>query len=459
MTTHCHRSLRTRVAHLLLIALSLLTTGVRAQSVDPFSPEPARLSLGSFGEAKELLNEHQPSLQLQAAAVLRAQGDVERALSQLLPRIEAGAGLDYGLLRRIPSADRTQGDDETAAFDPRTLVPSATASLAVTFSLARLASLGSYELQRDARELGLSATRHQLIGGLAAAVLAVLSAERVAARMQAGFVAAEERMRITTRLAEVGSITALNALRFSQDLSDAKSELVSAVETLSQSRRALGQALGLREPVSIAPSFDAEALLTQAGTGCRPIAKLDARLDRQAAAKLVAGSEAAEHAARLAYLPELRLTSTYGARRAFAVEFNLTGGRQLVHDWIARANLVWTLYDGGVRSSDVTRAQADLHSQRADQERVTIDSELEYRRAQRLVAVTAANLEAARASVEAAREIDRLSRKALELGTATALEVVDAARRLRSVEVTLAVREVEELAARVRQRMTLAICQ
>lgn len=446
---------RPRVARVAWFALALCsaTMTARAQPVDPLSAEPATLALASFEQAKKLLIARQPNLQLQAAAVTRAQADVEKALSQLLPRLELGAGTDYAFVRR------PVGTDTTLVLDSRTFVPNATALLSITFSLSRLAALSSSELQHEARALNLSATRHQLLAGLAAAMLGVLSAERVAARTSAGYAAAEERMRITSRLVEVGSVTALNALRFSQDLSDARSELVSAVEALSQARRALGEALGLPEAVGVIESFDAEQLLSETSTGCHPIAQLDARLDRRAANKLVDSGEEAERAAQLAYLPELRLTSQYAARLTPALESQLSGSRELVNDWSARANLVWTLYDGGSRSSDVTRAQAELLSQRADLERVNIETALELRRSQRLVSVAGANLQAARDSVAAAREIDRLSRRALELGTATALEVVDAARRLRSVEVTLALREVEELAARVRQRMTLAICE
>jgi outer membrane protein TolC len=443
----------TRFAHTAVLALSLFAKTVSAQALDPLSAQPARQMLASFAEAKRVMVEHQPSLQLQAAALTRAEADVERALSQLLPRVEVGGRVDYGLLYRPSAAS------ETLVLDPNTLTPGASGGLSIVFSLARLSSLGSTALQRDARQLGLSAKRHELIGGLAAAMLGVLSAERVAVRLQAGYVAAEERMRITSRLAELGSITAINALRFSQDLSDAKSELVSAVEALSQARRALGQALGLPEAVGVADDFDAQSLLSPAATGCTPIAELPARLDRRTADKLVEASDAAQRAAMLAYLPELRLTSDYRASNTPKVAVNLSGERDLVQNWNAAASLVWTLYDGGLRASELTRAEAELQTQRAERERVIIDTELEYSRAQRLVYVTGANLDAARASVAAAREIDRLSRKALELGTATALEVVDAARRLRGVEVTLALREVEELAARVRQRMTLAVCE
>lgn len=452
MIKHRCRSIRACIG-LAIVASCMQVRFVRAQEVDPLAPEPASIALASLDQAKRILNEHQPSLQLQVAALTRAQADVERAFGQLLPRLELGAGADYALLRR------PVGTNETLAFDTRTFVPNATASLAVTFSLSRLASLRSAQLQRHARELNVSATRHQLIGGLAAAMLGVISAERVAARTRAGFEAAEERTRITTRLHELGSATAITALRISQDLSDAKSELLTAIEALSQARRALGQALGIRESAGVAEALRREALLDQLQRECRPFGERTARLDRRAAAKLLESGEAAITAARLAYLPELRLTTQYTARITPALEANFSGERELVNDWLARANLVWTLYDGGQRSSELTRAQADRQVQQADQQRVIVESEQEYRRARQLVAVTQANQEAARSSVQAAREIDRLSRRALELGTATALEVVDAARRLRALEVTLAIREVEALSAKIRERLAMSNCE
>jgi outer membrane protein TolC len=440
-----HSSIRACAAALVLWSFS-----AHAQ----LTPEPASTTLDTFAQAKRLLEAQQPSLQLQAAAVQRAEADVERAFSQLLPRLELTAGADYALVRRLAFTR------EVRFLDGDTFVPNATAALSITFSLSRLAFVGSAELQRDARKLGLAATRHQLIGGLATAMLGVLSAERIAARTSAGFAAAQERMRITQRLTEVGRATAIDGLRFSQDLSEAQSELVTAIEALSQARRALGQALGVPAAVSVSESFDAASLLTQAGSRCRAIASLDARPDRLAAARAVEGAAQAERAASYAYWPELRLSTLYSARLAPGLfEANLSGSRELVHDWGARASLVWTVYDGGQRASDVARAEADTLSQRAEQARLVVDSEQELRRARRLVSVTAANLDATKKSVDAAREIDRLSRKALELGTATTLEVVDAARRLRAVEITLALREVEELAARVRLGMTLAICE
>jgi outer membrane protein TolC len=443
-----------RLAILYVLLLCLAARAVSAQALaDGVQAEPAAVQLGSFAQAKRLMAAHQPSLQLQAAALARAQAQVEQALSQLLPRLELGLGADYAFVRR------PLGSETTRVFDGRSFAPSATASLSITFSLARLSQIDGAQLQVDADRRGLMATRHQLIGALAGSVLSVLSAERVAARNADGFAAAQERMHLTQRLLEVGRVTAIDALRFSQDLSEAQSELVSAVEALSEAREALGVALGVREAVGIVPELDVQALLPQVGSDCRAIADLSARADRQTAQLRVDQAQAAADSARLAYLPELRLTTLYSARMIPSLEVRGEGAREVVNDWGARANLVWTVYDGGQRSADVLRADAEISRLRAEQEQVVIDSTQERRRSQRLVSVTRIDREAAQTSVNAARRIDQLSRKALELGSATALEVVDAARRLRAVEITLALREVEELSAQANARLALAICE
>jgi outer membrane protein TolC len=124
-----------------LLAAGLLLSFHGAVSAEPLADalqaEPAAVQLSSFAQAKQLLLSRQPGLQLQAAAVTRAQGQVEQALAQVLPRLELGLAADYAFLRR------PIGNRETRVLDGRTFVPSGTASLSLTFSLSRLAQLDS----------------------------------------------------------------------------------------------------------------------------------------------------------------------------------------------------------------------------------------------------------------------------------------------------------------------------
>lgn len=415
--------------------------------------EPAVRTLHSWSEATQLMDAHQPELIQQRAAITRAKASVEQALARLLPRLELGVGVDFSpIYRRTGTSDRAA---EHVMFDGRSVIPNANASLSVTFSIADYVLLDSAHSGVDAERVDLAATRHALIGSLASTVLGVLAAERVAARNLAGLEAAEQRMRLTERLVALGRATSLDALRFSQDLSEAQNAVISANETLSQVREDLGQALGLAEPIAVTPELD----IGFAAVGCRPLARLEDRSDRRAAHERAEQAALSSRAADLAYLPELRVVSQYEASYGgFGLRNPYEAPREVDHRWTASANLVWTVYEGGVRSADELRARAETADARAAEDVAANASVTEYRRAKRLVAVTRASLDIAEQSLEAARQADSLSRKALELGSASALEVVDAARRLRAVESALATREVDWLAAKIRAQLSLADC-
>ena len=422
----------------------------------PAPIEPATRTLQSWTEAKRLLRAHHPTLQQQQAALTRADAQVTQAISRMLPHLDVGVGTDYSLVR--PTFVAYDRPAEHQFFDERSLVPNGNAALTLTFSLAALRSIASAERGVDAEKLTLAATQHALVGTLAATVLGVLGAERVAMRNQAGLAAAAERMRLTERLVALGRATALDAWRFAQDLGEARTRVVSANEALSEAREALGQALGLPEAVRLATSFDVSRLLTAQDAGCQRVARLADRADMRAADARIEQAERATSAAELAYLPEIRLGSQYVGTFAPTSAITYEGQRGLLHNWSATANLVWSLLDGGARAGGVRTAEADLHAARSEQTATQIAAHFEQRKAERLVQVARANLTIAEQNLTAARHVDALSHKALELGHASALEVIDAARNLRAVEIAHAVSEVDLLAATLRQQLVLAIC-
>jgi outer membrane protein TolC len=435
------------LARCILLACSLLASSASAQT-----------TLHSWNEARQLLLEHQPSLRQQRAELARAQAGVEQAWSRVLPRMEVAIAAEYSAVRPFLVASDQPARHQL--FDARSFVPSANASIAITFSLSALAALDGAEIGVSAERETLGATQHQLIGTLAANVLHALAAQRVAARNRAGLEAAQERMRLTERLVALGKATSLDALRLDRDLSEAQSEVVNSDELLAQARDTLGGALGLRGAASVADEFDPLALSSPAASGCTPLARLDERPDMRAGRERTRQAAAATRAANLAYWPELRLATGYsGSYEDPAAAFVLDRPRDVLHTWNATASLSWTIFDGGLRAADTANAEAERIASRAGLDAAAIASTTEYRAAQRLISVARANLDISQHSLEAARSIDRLSRKALELGSASALEVVDAAKGLRANEITFAVREVELLAAQVRAHMASSVCR
>lgn len=429
--------------------------GPAAQLTDVMAPP--RLALRSWEQAKQLMLGHEPQWQTQRAALARANAGLQRALAQLLPQIEASLGTDYSPVR-VAFASVQQAAVHQF-FAESSLIPRGSAALSLTFSLSRLATHEAAEHALDAQTHALAGTRQRLLATLGASVLAVLSAERVVARQQAGCDAAADRLQMTRRLVELGRGTELDVQRFVQDLSDARSQLVGAQEALAEARDSLGVALGLREAVAVASDFDVSTLLTPRGAGCKPLPSLSERSDRRAAQAQLAQARASARAAELAFLPEIRVQSQYLASYAPTSAVTFSGRRGLLHNWSVSANLRWTVYDGGTRAAALGDARAAARSAAAQQQATAIATTRESRAAKRLVSVATANVEISRQGTEAARTVDRLARRAMELGHASALEVLDAARRLRQSETTLAVREVELAAARLRALMAGASCR
>jgi outer membrane protein TolC len=407
---------------------------------------PAERQIETWDEAKRLMERHQPALDRSMAAVTQAEAAVGRALAQLLPQLQGNVGAEYNT-GRATSFTSFAGD----------LVPGASVALAAGWSVANLRMVQSSRSGLRAERQELAATRHALLGTLSSTLLGVVAAQRVADRNRAGLAAALERLHMTERLVELGRATALDLARFTQDLYEVQGAVVSGDEALWQAREALGSAFGLGEPVSVAPGFEPSAFLRDArASGCEPLSALSERAQLRAAQGRERRAEAALSATRSAYLPELQLSTSYSAIHApLAPETDA--------EWIQNvgvtASLAWTVFDGGQRRANMRAAHAELTQAQAEHRARGIAAQTEYRRAQRLVIVARTNLEIATHNLDAAQRADALSRKAFELGNASALEGVDAAKRLRTAEITLALRGIELAGAQIRAHMALAQCR
>src|SRR6185436_17046256 len=91
---------------------------------------------------------------------------------------------------------------------------------------------------------------------VASAVIAVVTAERVAELNRIGLRSALERLDLTSRKKGLGAATGLDVLRAQQDAELARATLVSGDESLRQSREALGLALGLPEAVGVSTDIN-----------------------------------------------------------------------------------------------------------------------------------------------------------------------------------------------------------
>jgi outer membrane protein TolC len=140
--------------------------------------------------------------------------------------------------------------------------------------------------------------------------------------------------------------------------------------------------------------------------------------------------EEAEGVTRTDTLPEISARANVGIN-SFRFD-NLV--RPALHGWTAAVDVRWTLFDGHRTSATIGRLQSQRRQSELDEAafRARLAANLERATGNWRQAVETA--EAAALAVDQAREARRVADELFELGAATFLEVLDAARALRQAE-------------------------
>lgn len=436
----------------LALALSLAAVPSSGQppAEDPLlvaAPRAGR-EVASWDEALTLFERHAPDVRVAAAAVLRAQGQHRVALSALLPSLNGTALASFSLLAPPPGDTGTAALFGAAPFQTLTLV----ASLGLVDVRTWNALAQASDAERAAR-LSRDDARRLLMLNLAQALLNAVTSERLAELNRAGLLDALARLRLTSSSSRAGAATEIDLSRVRQDVELARAQVVSGDEAVRQAREALAVALGLDEPVGVAPLFQLDALADRVPDRCRTVAGLEARSDVLAARAALAAAEKGEFDVKAQFIPSLGVRST-------AQLFVLGGdqGSTLFPIWNLQAVLTVPLWDGGARYGGLKVAHAGLVEATARAEHVERTARFDVARARRSIEVADASRALAARALEQATRSDGLVRRSFEAGLGTSLELVSAASALRQQQVSLALREYEVLRARVAALFALAEC-
>ena len=106
----------------------------------------------------------------------------------------------------------------------------------------------------------------------------------------------------------------------------------------------------------------------------------------------------------------------------------------------------------------VREREGDAHAAAAVLSRAQLDASLEVAQARRGIAAAASLVTTAEASRALAARTEQLSRRAFDVGRGSSLELVQSAAALRAAELTLALRELELVQARLDAFFTEAVC-
>jgi outer membrane protein TolC len=292
------------------------------------------------------------------------------------------------------------------------------------------------------------------VATVANAIVAVVTAERLAEVSRVSLQSALSTLDLNRRRAELGASSTVDVLRSEQEVSITRSQVVTANEGVLRAREALGLALGSTDGWGIAPDIRLDSLATDAKASCTQERDVRTRPDVRAADANARLAERDAKAPSYDFWPTIDAVSTVAYN---SIDEN-TANREHV-TWTIGAVLTWPIYDGGARYA--TRAARSAQAVVAREQLTDLQrrASVEVTQAYRGVTTAEHNLAIARKTRDISFETARLARVAFLNGSGTSFDLVDTARQLREAELDLAIQEFEVLRARITALLALATCR
>jgi len=419
----------------------------------PIAP-PAHV-VSSWEEALAALRARSTDLRIVTDEIERSEALWRESLAASLPLLTGSGSVTYNVLRDRPCTGN--------ACSP-VLVPNALAyGASVTLTQPLLAprawhSAGTAKLGIEVARLSAEDQKRLLTIALANAVVSVVTGERISEINRVGLRAALDRLTLARRRVVLGAGNVLDVVRADQDVSVARSAVVTGDESLRQARETLGLALGSTDGWGVPPDIDLNGVEASARASCSDAATLDDRADIAAARGTsdIATRNVAD--ARLRFSPTIDLVSAFGVVTSSG-DFPNTYPSGLHQAWTIAGVLTVPFYEGGARYGFLreNRALADESVQRLEAARRA--ASVQITQARRAVDVAEQNRKVAERARDLARETERLARIAFQAGTGTSLDLIESGRRLREAEIQLAVQEFGLVQARIAALLALSRCR
>lgn len=410
-------------------------------------PTPATLELAGWADARRRLGDG-PERARSEAEVARARAGVRAARAARLPTASGTASVAIDLLH----PGTAPGIPATADYTPTAPL----GQIAVTASLPLYDAVNRRERVAVAADLrGAEAGRvdadRRLALRAARAVVSVMAAARGAELNRQGLRLALERAALGERTQVLGAATELDVVRTRQDVAVARAAVISGDEQLRVARETLGFALATDGEVGLDAGLTRAALLGELAAQCRPLASGEDRADLAVARADVELARARQAQVEASVLPSLSLDTAISA-------YTTDPAPARVPAWSLAVVLRVPIWDGGRRAAATAQRAAAVADALAVTDGVRRTAALEIARARRGGGVTASLVTAAVEARDLALRIDTMTRRSFEIGRATSLELVQSAAALRQAELTLSVREHEQLAAEIDALLTESRC-
>ncbi len=418
-------------------------------------PPPAK-TLATWADVASYVRARSTDLKIAQAEITRADAQSRTAIAALLGSINGNVSGTLNFLTNTTA--QVAGLDQNLQPIFRTIttpIPTfATANL--VFGLPVIAprawnNVRTAGVAQDVAAASLEETKRILLQNVAAAVVAVVTAERVAELNRLGLRSALERLDLAQRRRALEAGTGLDLVRAQQDVEAARATLVTGDESLRQARESLGLALGMPEAIGVDPRLNLDGVVDDLLHQCKVAPGAEERSDVALAKERVRLAHQSVNDARMQFFPTVTAQSTL-----FTTTQDL--GATPSTQWNLQGVLSWAIWDGGARYGALRdgQAQEDQAMQRLEATRRA--AIVQITQADRAVQVAEQARAVAARARDLATEQDRLTRAAYQLGTGTSLELVTSAAALRQAEINLALREFDLVRARLLAILNRATC-
>jgi len=393
---------------LLVIGLSLATPAFAQTQVTP-------VETVTFDEAINRALEKNPSVAIAATNILRSEALLLQARAQTMPRVGVSATnttLDTG---------REFGGQTVQPQNQTVLGLNATLPIAPSQWALKTQALDQVEIAR----LSVTDTRRQIAVATASAYLAIIAQKRLVEVSLSAIETARSQLEYNTRRREGGIGSRLNELRSSQLVSSNEAGLEVLRLAVRRSQEALGVLLVTNGPgdASGEPAFEIPQETAEAEwLPNRPDIKV-----------LIAERDANERVVNDSKKDWWPIAAvTFGPQL-----LSPAGLFQPSRTWALSMQLSQPLFEGGQRKGLRRQRESFFEASKLSLEQVQIEARSEVRIARAAIESRERALASARQAAQTANEVLKITIVAFDAGSTTNIEVIDAQRSARDLELVV----------------------
>lgn len=273
---------------------------------------------------------------------------------------------------------------------------------------------------RKIAKLQLKGEREQLSFNVASAFYRILQAESDLEALQASLESAREFERIVQSRVDAGRASRDELLSARARVSEVQNLISEAEERRNAQRARLSELIGVNHqslPDRLIDSLDPDR---PEGTPSDLVARaIQSREDLAAAERQAEVAEAERNRELSGYYPDVDLTLQQWTHRE--------GGFQAENDWTAVLGIQYTLLDGFGREARIAEAESRIRQNRLEARDLERSIEREVREAVVAFESIQESMDFQESRLEAAEEAHRVATSRFEAGSATHLDVLEAA--------------------------------